>query len=341
MSREKSAMRIAILAVAAIALAPAPADAQAWLPEAGQGAVTVLFQDMAVRQHLFSDGQSVDAGHIDSHNVMLDLTYSVTDKVAVGISLPYVSARYNGTFRHPGSVLDDGSFHGTWQDFRLSARYGLVAGGTAVTPFAELIVPSHEYDYYGHASPGRKLTELQLGLNVGHVLTKGLPGTFTQIRYSYGFAEQSLGRYHDRSNLDAEFGYFINPRLRVFGLTAMQYTHGGVPLTHQFPGDLCGGANPLPASVLLACPTFMHHDQLARANLIDVGLGTQVSLTRRLDVFGSVVRTVIGENVHALHHGISIGLSWGLGKSGPPVPGLDDESARGLPKCLCEKGKAP
>jgi len=334
-------MKQAVLVAAAIALAPAPANGQAWLPATGQGAVTVLFQDMAVRQHLFSDGQAVEAGHIDSYNLMLDLTYGVTDRLAVGISLPYVSARYKGTFGHPGSVLDDGYFHGTWQDFRLSARWGLVAGGTAVTPFAELLVPSHEYDYYGHAAPGRKLTELQLGVNVGHVLTRVVPGTFVQARYSYGFAEQSLGVYHDRSNLDAEIGYFINPRLRVFGLTATQYTHGGVPLTHQFPGDLCGVPNPVPPAVLLSCSTFMHHDQLARTNLIDLGVGSQVSLTQRLDVFGSIVRTVAGRNVHAVNHGISIGLSWGLGKSGPPVPGGDDETGRALPKCLCEKGKTP
>jgi hypothetical protein len=334
-------MKNAILVAAAITVSPVSANAQAWLPPAKTGAVTVLFQDMAVRQHLLSDGTGLDAGHIDSHNVMLDLAYSVTDKVAVGISLPFVSARYNGTFRHPGSVLDDGSFHGTWQDFRLSARYGVVTGGTAVTPFAELILPSHEYDYYGHAAPGRKLTELQLGVNVGHMLTR-LPGTFVQTRYSYGFAERSLGRYHDRSNLDAEIGYFITPRLRVFGLTAMQYTHGGVPLSHQFPGDLCGVPNSeVTGALLLACPTFMHHDQLARANLIDLGFGTQVSLTRRLDVFASIVRTAVGENVHSLRHGISIGLSWGLGKGGPTPPGVDDETGLALPKCLCEKGKAP
>jgi len=332
-----------VVALAAIVSVPGPASAQAWLPGAGQGAVAMLFQDMAVRQHSYSDGQRIDVGDIDSHNVMLDLTYGVTDKVAIGLSLPFVSARYKGGSAHPGSLLDDGSFHGTFQDFRLSARYGLVTGGTAVTPFADLIVPSHEYDYYGHAAPGRKLTELQLGLSVGHVLTRGLPGTFVQARYSYGFTQQSLGRYHDRSNLDAEIGYFINPRLRVSGLAASQYTHGGLPFTHEFPGDLCGVSNrDVTPALLLACPTFTHHDRLARANLVDVGLGAQFSITRRLDVYGSYTTTVFGESVHALHHGISIGVSWGLGKSGPTAPSLDEQAKQTLPKCLCEKGvKAP
>jgi hypothetical protein len=333
----------AILVAIAISLGTAaPANAQAWLPGAGQGAVSVLFQDMAVRQHRYSDGEPIDVGHIDSHNVMLDLTYGVTDRVAVSVSLPFVSARYSGGNRHPGSLLDDGSFHGTFQDFRMSARYGLVTGGTAVTPFADLIVPSHGYDYYGHAAPGRDLTELQLGIGVGHSITRWLPGTFVQARYSYGLTERTLGHYHDRSNLDAEIGYFVTPRFRISGLSASQYTHGGVPLTHNFPGDLCGVANAdVTPTLLLACPTFIHHDQLTRANLVDVGMGAQFSLTRRLDVYGSYMTTVFGESVHSLHHGISIGLSWGLGKSRPPVPGLDDETGVTLAKCLCEKGKTP
>lgn len=319
---------VAVLAV----FSPAPLYAQAWLPAAHEGAISVIFQDNSVQQHLFSDGTALDAGHIDSHNVLLDVTYGVTDKVALSLNLPYVSARYEGSRAHPGSILDNGSFHGTMQDFRVSVRYGLVTGGVAVTPFAELITPSHEYNYYGHAAPGRGLTELQLGVSVGHVLTRGLPGLFVQGRYGYGFTERPLGKYHDRSILDAEVGYFINPRTRVFGLTATQYTHGGLLLTAQFPNDLCG------ATPLLSCQNFLHHDQLARANLVDVGAGAQFSITRRLDLFGSYATTVFGESVHSLHHGISIGLSWGLGKRGPTPPGWDESTKHTLPKCLCEKG---
>jgi hypothetical protein len=334
-------MRNAILVAVIAALWPAPLRAQSWLPAAGQGSVGVLFQDNSVKQHLLSDGQPLDAGRIESHNVLMDVSYGVTDKIALSLGLPYVSSRYDGSRPHPTSVLDNGAYHGTMQDFRVGVRYGLLAGGVALTPFADLIVPSHEYDYYGHAAPGRKLTELQVGMNVGHVFTRGIPNAYVQGRYGYGFTEQELGISHNRSILDAELGYFINPRVRVFGLTASQYTYGGLPLSTAFPGDLCGQANPVPTSVLLSCQNYRHHDQLARANLIDVGAGGQFSLTQRLDVFASYATTVFGESVHSLNHGISIGVSWGLGKSGPTPPSLDEQTARKLPRCLCEKGKAP
>jgi hypothetical protein len=334
-------MRPIIFVAVLAAFSPVPLYAQAWLPSAGEGAVAVVFQDMVVKRHLYSDGSPIEVGEIDSHNMMLDLTYGVTDKVALNVSVPYVSARYTGRNAHPGSVLDDGAFHGTMQDFRINVRYGLKTGGTAIAPFADLIVPSHDYEYYGHAAPGRRLTELQLGLNIGHVVARGLPGLFMQGRYSYGFTQRSLGQYHDRSNLDAELGYFVHPRLRVLALTATQYTHGGVPFTHAFPGDLCGLEKPT-AAQLLSCPLFTHHDRLAQANFIDVGFGTQVTLTRRLDVLASVTTTAVGRSVHALDHGISISVSWGLGKRGPAAPEGDSELTQSLPKCLCEKGaKAP
>lgn len=330
-------MRHPILVAAIAATCSAPVYAQSWLPKAGEGAVGMIFQDNSVKQHLTSDGKPLNAGNIDSHNVLMDVTYGLTDKIALSLAVPYVSSRYDGSKPHPNAVLDNGSYHGTMQDFRVNVRYGLVTGGIAVTPFAELIVPSHEYDYYGHAAPGRKLTELQVGMNVGHVFTRGLPNAYLQGRYGYGFTEQELGISHNRSILDAEVGYFINPRMRVFGLTATQYTYGGLPLTTQFPADLCGGST----SALLSCENFRHHDQLARANLIDIGAGGQFSVTERLDVFASYATTVFGESVHSLNHGISIGLSWGLGKSGPKVPSLDEAEQRSLPRCLCEKGKAP
>jgi hypothetical protein len=317
-------MRTICLVTLAATPSASPVCAQAWLPAAGQGAVAVIFQDMVVHQHLLSDGESLNVGRVDSHNVMLDVTYGLTDKFALDVSLPYISARYEGSYRHPGSVLDDGSFHGTLQDFRANVRYALVTGGVAITPFVDVIVPSHRYDYWGHAAPGRRLAELQLGTYVGRVVTRGLPGAFVQARYSYGFSQEPLGIYHDRSNLDGEVGYFINPRVRVFVLTSTQYTHGGIALTRDFPNDLTR-------------LEFLHHDQLARADLVDVGAGAQFSLTRRLDVFGSYAKTTVGRNVHSLSRGISIGLSWGLGKSGPPDP-LSEQTKHQLPKCLCQKG---
>jgi hypothetical protein len=107
----------------------------------GEGSVTVTFQDNAVRQHVTSDGTPVNAGHIDAHNMLLDVTYGTTEKLALNISVPYVSARYKGQAPHPASILDDGDFHGTWQDFRLNLRYGLVTAVPRLRPTSISLFP--------------------------------------------------------------------------------------------------------------------------------------------------------------------------------------------------------
>jgi hypothetical protein len=307
-------------------LAPATVFAQAWVPRAGDGTVAFVYQNQLVRDHLVADGSRLDVGHIVTDSLLLDFTYGITDKLALNINVPYIASAYHGHNPHPGSTLDDGRVHGTLQDFRADIRYNVMRRGIVLTPFVDVIVPSHRYEYFGHAAPGRRLAEVQLGANIGHVITRGLPGAFVQTRVSYGFSQQPLGRYHDRTNADGELGYFVNPRFRVFGLLATQYTFGGVPLTSNF-------------SQVLTADEFHHHDQISRSDLLDMGAGAQVQLTRRIDIVGSYATTITGRSGHALGRGITIGLSWGFGHSfdgGTRIAGMDAPAR--LPKCLCEKG---
>jgi hypothetical protein len=314
------------LFIAAV-LAPATVFGQAWVPRAGDGTVAFVYQNQLVQDHLLADGSRLDVGHIVADSLLLDFTYGVTDKLALNINLPYIASAYHGHNPHPGSTLDDGRRHGTLQDFRADIRYNVTRRGVVLTPFVDVIIPSHRYEYFGHAAPGRRLAEVQFGANIAHVMTR-LPGAFVQTRLSYGFSQQPLGRYHDRTNADGELGYFINPRFRVFGLLATQYTFGGVLLTSD-------------ASKVLTADEFHHHDQISRSDLVDVGAGAQVQLTSRVDLVGSYATTVMGRSGHALGRGVTVGVSWGFGRSfsgGGPLGGI--EAASRLPKCLCEKGKS-
>ena len=321
-------MRTTMASVIAALLATPSLFAQAWVPPKGDGTVAIVYQNQLVRDHLFSDGGRIDVGHITSNGVLLDFAYGITDKLAFDVNIPYLASAYRGPRPHPGSVLDDGRIHGTFQDFRVDVRYNVAKKVVVITPFVDFIVPSHDYAYYGHAAPGRRLAEIQIGTYIGHVVTRGLPGAFLQARLSYGFAQQPLGRYHDRSNADAEIGYFLNPRLRVFALTATQYTWGGIVMTRDFPRDL-------------TTQEFLHHDQIARADLVDVGFGAQLQINRRTNVVGSYATTIVGRNGHALGRSLTLGVSWSFGRSfdgGQLI--ADAEVGKKLPRCLCQKGKS-
>jgi hypothetical protein len=321
--------RIALFSFAAIALlvSPSTAAAQAWVPGQGEGAVSVLYQDLFVRDHFLAGGGRIDRGHIRANNVLVDVTYGVTDKLTVALGVPFVRSRYSGTFPHPTSQ-DDGEAHSGVQDVRFGVRYKLFEGPVTITPFVGTNVPSHGYEYFAHAAYGPRVRELEIGSYVGRMVGPALPGVFVQARYSYAFAQEIAGVDHNRSNLDVELGYFVRPSIRVFVLGAGQKTHGGIDTPDA-------GWRAMPAEFA------PHHDRIARLEMLDVGGGAQISLTDSVDLFGSFVTTIAGRNSHALARGLTIGASYGFG-GGTKTGSLgesasSDEPTRILPRCLCQK----
>jgi hypothetical protein len=297
-------------------------SAQAWLPGAGEGAVSVLYQNSLVDRHLGSDGSRIDSGTIRVDGLLLDVTYGVTEKIALTLNVPFLAAKYEGVKPHPNSPIDDGRLHGAFQDLRFDVRYNVVTAPFAITPFVATVLPSHDYQYYGHAAVGRDLNEVQVGAYVARVLDPFIPGAFVQGRYAYGFTQQLFDISHNRSMLDLELGYFVSPKLRTFGLATGQITHGGVELIGAFPFNL---------------PTeqIVHHDQISRVNMLDLGGGAQLSLTPSMDVFGSVLHTMSGTNGHALSYLVTVGASWTFHANAM----RRTRAEHSLIRCLCEKGK--
>ena len=323
-----------------VALAASPARAQAWVPARGEGSVSFLFGDMFTKYHYYTT-TPYDRGHVEGDSVLVDVSYGVTDKLAVSIGVPWVASRYSGQFPHPiaadllagvtparANPLDDGSYHSTFQDFRFDVRYNVTKKGVVVTPFIGSIVPSHNYTYFAHSAVGRDLNELQMGILASKLLDSLVPGLFVQGSYSYGFVERVLDISHDRSKMSAELGYFVTPALRLLALGSGQLTHGGIDL----PPPACQLC-PLPPSppVILA-----HHDQIDRSNFLSIGGGAAYALTENVDLFGSIVHTVAQRNGHAIDRGLSLGLSWSFTTPHGRNRAIANAD-RSLAKCLCEK----
>ena len=320
-----------VLGIAALLFMATSASAQAWLPRQGDGAVAVLYQEQSVDRHTRDDGTRIDRGQTRTHIFAVDLTYGLSDRIAFNVSLPYIASEYTGKNPHTAadfgrtSVLDFGGYHGTAQDFRVDVRYSALRGATAVTPYVSGIIPSHDYDFYGHGAPGRRLGEVQVGAYAGRMLDAVVPGAFVQARYAYGFTQRLLGVRHDRSVANVELGYFVNPATRIFGLADGQISHGGLRFTYSFPYDL-------------TIPERLVHDRLSRINSFNVGGGAQVSLTPSLDLFGSIVHTAFMTNGHPLKYGVTTGVSWSFHRDALPNGSVASRRG-GLVKCLCQKGE--
>ena len=169
----------AICVVGLVALARS-ASAQAVVPPKGEGNVTITYGGVLATGHLGPDGTrpSTAAGrdHYRSHVLMSDVEFGLTNRVALSVSLPFIASRYDGEVPHRQGVrglpttVDDGTYHGNYQDFRFGARVNLRARPLMITPFVDAIIPSHHYESRGHSVSGLDLRALVLGTSVARSL---------------------------------------------------------------------------------------------------------------------------------------------------------------------------
>jgi hypothetical protein len=325
------AIIVVVLRTVAVALAAqlsaAPVHAQAWLPAKGEGSVSVLFSSMLMKDHMWpaGTGGNPNLGRMDSNAVLFDLTYGVSDRVAVGVSLPVVTSRYTGANPHLGrfnepSPIDDGRWHTTGQDFRFNVRYNVWTGAVVVTPFVGSVVPSHDYYDYGHASPGRDLPEVLAGVSVAKLFAA--QGLFVQGRYAFGVGKRVEGILPQHSEAQVEVGYFVTPTVRVMALAAGRASYNGIAWFPTMRRDL-------------PWELWSNHDRLSSESFLNLGGGAAIALSDSLDLFGSFIATKAGANTHRVNRGITTGLSWSFRRRGPVDVAGGGE--RTLLKCLCEK----
>lgn len=276
---------------------------QAWLPPKGTTTVGVSYQYMEIRKHLAPPAE-VDIGHVTSHAAVLDLRYSAGDRLAFSASVPYVSARYVGPDPHPFSDLDNGHYHGGWQDYRFEAQYQIGGHPYVISPFIGATLPMHDYAYFAHSARGRDLREESVGFYAGvgdllsHFRRCGCPtGTYLESRVGYSFVEPVIGIRHDHLNADVDAGYFINDRLGVRALASYNYTFGGIPFDLRWYGNV-------------EDPRFLHHDQIVAERHLNAGAGANYVISDRVDLFASALHMMWGRNGHKIHLAATAGISW-------------------------------
>ncbi|HKZ30945.1 MAG TPA: hypothetical protein VJ648_01160 [Vicinamibacteria bacterium] len=281
-------------------LCPAVVRGQAWLPPKGGGAVSLTLGHYAFDGHLAADGRKDPFGGTRAESVWVEGIYALTDRLALSAGLPFVTTKLTGSFPEGVALgpLDDGDYHGDFQDVRFELAFNLLPGDLGITPFVGLGVPSHEYEYVGEAVPGKGLREVLVGLAAGRSLSPLLPRAYVHARYAYAFVEtvdEDVPNL-DRSNLDAELGYQASSRLLTRVLARWQVTHGGLDLED-----------------MRHHPDFFRaHDRAARTNYFNLGLGAAFALGPSWDVYAIFIQTLSGENAHQ-SRSLSVGATYYFG----------------------------
>jgi hypothetical protein len=293
--------RLLPLAVAAVGLLPTgtASGQQAWLSPKGEATLSLGFSHLFATEHLDYLGRSAYPGDMIWNNVTCDVSYSVTDRLAVRLNVPYVISKYDGKFPHARLAgrenLDDGAWHHTFQDLLTEVRFRATTGSLVVTPFATLVLPTHYYEYYGHPAAGRKLVEGQVGVVAGRLLDPILPNAYLQVRYLFGMPEKVLGVSHNRSQVSFDVGYLLGSAFSVRTFGAWQKTHGGWRVPVDWPAT--------------TSPEYEVHDQLNRSEYLRLGGAVSYALTGSLDVTASGYGTLWGKNDVNMS-GLGLSLSW-------------------------------
>jgi len=295
------------------------ASAQAFIPAPGEGTVSVSYPSVVTRgQHGVSGTWFPNAPQIaalsgdttDTHALIWYVDYGVSERFAVHASLPYMQVRYDGPLPHTvgfngqPSTLDDGTYHGSFQDFYFGSRFKLLQSPRfALTPFAEVIIPSHHYESLAQTAVGRDLRALVFGAAVGGFADQLLPGLHFQSRVSYAVVQQAVDIRPNRTAIDSALGFFVTPRLAVQFIQTFQLTHDGI--------DWVGP----PEFLALHDGRRMNdeygrnHDRLVRANALSVGAGVSFELSRKIGVFATFTKLAWGENIPP-PRSVTVGMNW-------------------------------
>lgn len=285
----------AALIAGVLCVFPALAFAQAWTPPAGTGNVWLSAQTLHVYAHLQGNGITAHDVDVRSNTGTLGFDYGVTNRLAFGAHLPYVSTQLRAGTPHAGAVPDDGNVHGTLTDLSVDLRYKAIDSRVVFTPAFSAIIPVRSYDTRGHAAPGKGLAEYAAGFDVGYHAVPISPSLFLGGAFRYSYVERIDPRITvDRSNADAQLDYLPTARLAFIVMGQWQRTHGGLNL-------------PLPADQREA--HGHDHDQLARANFWETTAAVTYGVTSTVDVTASWSTVLKGINSHAFR-AWTMAFSW-------------------------------
>lgn len=280
-------------------------------PEPTRGWMTVGFQ--MVRTEGSLDGGGDDLPFLrnlatDTRSLMLAIDYRVSARWTLHASLPYIRKRarndpgsHDPTALNPprpaSEFIDDGSYHGTWQDWQLGATYHTALAGFDLRPHAVVTYPSSDYVFFASAAAGQRLARLRLGFDASR--RWGASNFHYSGGYSYELVERVLGYNLDKHHLRLSGRYDFSPSLSANVFVNGRRGHGGQP--SDFFADRPQGNE-----------RWYQHDRLLRQNFALAGLGATWQLDQRWALAASRSWMVWGDSIHDTDYAYEVLLRRGF-----------------------------
>lgn len=275
---------------------------------AEQRDASLTFEYQYIRTGAFDSSiGDIDIGNTDAHVYMLSGSYSLTDKLTFFGSLPYIRKRHEGALPHNAvldfqnftppdlRVVDDGSYHGGWQDIYIGASYQLPGERLKLSPFISYGTPVDDYPFYGHAAIGRNLWHVPVG--VAWSFTPYFDDWYVEGDIAYVFTEKSLG--HDVSHwlANLRLGYFVTSKFAPKILVSVKQGSKGL----NFPDDF--------DVTDFDTEEWYFHDRTIKHNWINAGVGFDYLLSEKYAVSGSWFTMVRPDQVNKVDRAWTLGFT--------------------------------
>jgi len=309
---------LATLSQAQVGLPSAPMAIEPTLPvdptsaetSKGHGSFSVGYQNTYVNgMFLPVPGGEAPIGYVRVQSISFDLNYYFADRWSAQLGIPYVEGRYRGPDPHcitqappqcKGQVvpaqphpesrfLDDGSYHGAWQDWTVGLAYHGNIDDYMLTPTVIAYLPSNRYTFFANAAVGQDVPKLELAIDLAHQFE--LSNLYYRARAGHVFAKKTLGQSIDYNKLDLELGYFLDDTwtVKVFGVgkKGQGYTGDYDQTTEQ----------------------WYRHDQRAEHNYANLGAGFDYHANDKYIVSATVQRLVWGQFVFDFKYSLDVRLT--------------------------------
>ena len=246
--------------------------------------VRVEYQHARTSQ--YSTGtETVDFGESDTHVLLLSGVWSVNERWKLWGSLPYVQKRQEArTYGVHDPVLDfveytppdlrfvdDGHYHGGFQDFTAGMRYLALDGPFSLSPFVSYGVPTTNYPFYGSAIRGRGLRELHVGVSMDFL--PYFSDWLFQADIAYAISEKVLGVDLNYWSTYFSASYYVTPRFlpKIF------------IKTRNAPNAI-SSSDLEPYEERYDNENGWRHDQTLKHNFIDAGIGLDYLISNRYSI---------------------------------------------------------
>lgn len=259
-----------------------------------------------------SDTYSFDAGTTDTHAFQLSGVFSLNEKWKIYGSIPYVRKRLVdpiGYGTHNPQVdfyeytppdlrfVDDGDYHGGFQDLSVGVQYLALDGPLRVSPFVTYGTPVSDYPIYGSAIIGAGLNVLHLGVSLD--FTPYFSDWNFQADINYAISEKVLGVDLNYWLMYLSASYYVTPRFapRLFLTSritpnALNYPEDFEPYEEKYDNE-----------------NGWRHDQTIKHEFINAGVGFDYVVSVRYDISATYYRTIRADNLLEIDKAFSLGLT--------------------------------